>query len=196
MEKRCYSQQEFEALEQHILSRSLRDATIFRIGFDTNLSVSDLLSLKTSDVIRLGDIKSTLQIKTRRGPVREVHLSEKSVELLDFYTEQLLDEDGDFFYLFESRSKKGEPLSNGHWNRIIKNYCEELGIGEKSLNKSSAQAKETASSQKIENKLEVIQNFLNRKNPSITTKSKQEALSSLKSLLKKAPHKSFSYPPL
>ncbi len=184
MQKRCYSEQEIEKLETHIASKSLRDATIFRIGLDTNLSVSDVLSLKTTDVIQLGDIKSALQIKTKKGTLRDVLLSEKSLDLLDYYTCQLLDEEGDFYYLFESRSNKGEPISNSHWNRIIKNYCKEIGIENRTNHEGIPPQTESTFSSQLEKKLNVLQKILNPKNHSISLNSKQEILCSLKSLLK------------
>lgn len=195
MQKRFYTEQEVGKLEQYIRCKSLRDATIFRVGLDTNLSVTDLLSLKTTDVIKLGNIKSSLQIKTKKGPLKKVDLSEKSIDLLEHFTDQLIDEDGDFFYLFESKKKKGEPISNSYWKRILKNYCEEIGIGNKTPSPSSSSSKIvfTFPSQ-IENKLKAIQRFLSHKNHSISLKAKQEILASLKSLLNDGSHNNLSYP--
>ncbi len=118
-----------EAMKKVLKSQNLRDYALFVLGINSGLRISDLLSLKITDVVdekrRIRDRISLREQKT--GKVKDFPLGQTSVKALQEYLRTLEQQEG---YLFPSR-KGGGPISRQHAWRIISQAAKTVGIDER-----------------------------------------------------------------
>jgi len=119
-----------------------RDFTLFVLGLNTGMRVSDMVALRAGDVKdSKGDIRTFLSIKeqkTKRN--RKIPLNSGVREALQYYFDKSGIWESDK-YLFVSEKRKGNrPLTRCAVWQLINKWCQDVGItgkiGTHSLRKS------------------------------------------------------------
>lgn len=108
-----------------LLCGNVRDKLLFILGINSGLRIGDLLKLRVKDFInlRVGD---TLQIKEQKTGKENVLMVNKTIyKVFNEYMERVKPEPDD--YLFYSR-KGNEPLRVETVNRMVKSWCETIGL--------------------------------------------------------------------
>lgn len=107
-----------------------RDFTLFTVGINTGLRISDLLNLKVRDVRNSrGEIKSYIWIKEKKtDKSRKIPLNNGAKEALQHYFNHTDIYDLDTYLFRSEKRKENKPLTNcGVW-QLIKEWCLEVGI--------------------------------------------------------------------
>jgi len=117
-----------EAMKKILKAQSLRDHCLFVLGINSGLRISDLLSLKISDVAEGKKIKNRITLREQKtGKLKDFPLGSSSVKALKEY----LDSRGDYTaddWLFPSQ--KGGPITRQHAWRILSKAAKTVGITE------------------------------------------------------------------
>ena len=148
-----------KAMKEALLRRSHRDYMLFIIGINTGLRVSDLLTLKVSEV-KGKDVHIIREGKT--GKVRRIHINSTIKKEIESYTADKEPHE----YLFQSRKGDNKPIGRVQAYTILNNAAKAVGldeIGSHSLRKTFGywhyqQNKDVA----------VLQNILNHSTPAVT----------------------------
>jgi integrase len=110
-----------EKMKNELLRNGKRDYILFIVGINTGLRISDILTLKVSDVkgthIVLREEKTE---KTKRISISHIR------EELNTYIDGMNDND----YLFSSRKGANKPITRVQAYRILNNVAEKLSISE------------------------------------------------------------------
>ena len=107
-----------------------RELALLTVGIDSMLRVSDLLQLRTRDVLDcFGKVKDQIvnrQQKTSRSvfPV----LSEDAIFYLQKWIEQAQKQPNDFLFTSFRRGWTDRPLSDSAYRRIVKNWARSLEL--------------------------------------------------------------------
>lgn len=155
-----------ETMKKVLRSQSIRDYTLFVLGINSGLRISDLLRLRVSDVLdERGKIRDRISIRERKtGKVKDFPLSESSIKAtkeylgtMHIYPQQVL---------FPSRKGYG-PITRQQAYRILNEAARSIGIKEKigthSLRKTFGYH---AYQSGID--ITIIQKLLNHSSPSVT----------------------------
>lgn len=112
-----------DAMKRELLKNGTRDYMLFVFGINTGLRISDILSLKASDVRGQEHllVKEQKTDKTKRVKINQALKTE-----LDDYIKDIQDSD----YLFTSRKGENNPISRVQAYRILNESAERVGIGE------------------------------------------------------------------
>jgi integrase len=113
-------------IKKELRNNSQRDVLLFVFGINTGIRVSDLLSLKVSDVWDGESMKEFLYIDDEKGKQPKAFFLNNSVkqELERYlYLNDLKNED----YLFKSK-KDSLPISRQQAYRIIHNAAKKVGV--------------------------------------------------------------------
>ncbi|WP_053361763.1 tyrosine-type recombinase/integrase [Bacillus sp. FJAT-27251] len=114
------------AIKKELRKNSQRDVLLFVFGINTGIRVSDLLSLKVSDVWDGKSVKEFLYIKDGKGKeTKAFFLNENIKQELESYLHQHDLRDSD--YLFKSK-KDNLPISRQQAYRIIHNAARKVGV--------------------------------------------------------------------
>lgn len=121
--------EKIKAIKSILRKQSQRDLLLFVFGINTGIRVSDLLSLKVSNVWDGGDIKEFLFLKDSfSGEESAYYLNYQiQLELATYFNSQDLNEDD---FLFKSK-KNAQPITRQQAYRIINKAAKEVGIQEK-----------------------------------------------------------------
>lgn len=118
-------------LKTYLYGKSLRDYTLFILGINISLRITDLLSLKWEDVLKENK-KTFKDIEIREGKTnkyRRIKLNKSARKAL---TE--LSESHNFFelsdYIFKSRKGDNKPITRQQAFDILKNAAKAVGIKE------------------------------------------------------------------
>jgi site-specific recombinase XerD len=154
-----------EAMKKILKAQSLRDHCLFVLGINSGLRISDLLSLKISDVAEGKKIKDRITLRERKtGKLKDFPLGSSSVKALKEY----LDSRGDYTaddWLFPSQ--KGGSIQRPHAWRILKEAAQAVGISE---NIGTHSLRKTFGYWAFKNGADItrIQKLLNHSSPGIT----------------------------
>lgn len=123
------SKKEIQAIKNYLLGKNLRDYTLFVVGINSALRVSDILNLKWSDVFHEnGDIKKEIRLiekKTSKQKIFPINESMKKA-LLNYFKHL---ENFDFNeYIFKSRQGGNSPLSVKMSWRIFKDIQDNVKL--------------------------------------------------------------------
>ncbi len=106
-----------------------RDLAMFNLAIDSKLRASDLVKLRVKDVSIGGKLlKRTMIIQQKTSLPVQFELTEPTRDVLDEYIHSLNLRFND--YLFESRNKKGFPITTRQYSRIVKKWVSMLGLDE------------------------------------------------------------------
>ena len=116
-----------DAMKKYFLGRNeIRNYTLFCVGINTALRISDILNLKWKDVYDFNGrrFKKHLEIKERKTHKRnEIFLNREAVcaleKLMKYYRDENVRIDGEC-YIFLGRKGINKPLSRSQAYRIIK----------------------------------------------------------------------------
>ncbi|MCF8011633.1 MAG: site-specific integrase [Clostridiales bacterium] len=116
-----------EAIKKILKGNNLRDYCLFTLGINSGLRVSDLLSLKVSDVVSdKGKVKDRIAIRERKtNKVKNFPVGTKARKALEEYLRKY--KLGLDMPLFLSR-KGSAPISRQHAHRILNEAAASVGI--------------------------------------------------------------------
>jgi integrase len=145
---------------------SCRDYVLFTLGINTGLRISDLLSLKVSDVADRNRLKNRVSIRERKtGKIKDFPLGKTSKKALKEYFKVLSPAPG--CYLFPSRKGYNKPISRVQAYRVLNKACRVAGLNER-IGTHSMRKTFGYHAYKMGMDLSVIQKLLNHSNPAVT----------------------------
>lgn len=155
------SQEKIIEVQDLLLSQSYRDFMLFTIGINTGLRISDILSLKVSDV--KGKAHIIIQ-EQKTGKTKRFLINTKLKKQINKYIAKL----DECEYLFQSRKGTNKPLTRIQAYRILNKVAMKCGleeIGTHTMRKTFGywhykQYKDVA----------ILQDIFNHSAPSITLK--------------------------
>jgi integrase len=113
---------------QAMLRDKPRDYLLFTLGINLALRVSDLLSLRVSDVRDKDGIREYLTVSERKtNKVKRIKITGAAREHLQWFFDQTGQESG---YLFKSRKGKDRAIDKTQAWRLITGWCKAVGIKE------------------------------------------------------------------
>lgn len=115
-------QEKIEQLQAVLKEQSIRDWLLFTIGINSGLHLSDLLSLKVSDV-KDRSVVSIKEEKTGKGKTFQL-----SPQLKTYIEEYIQYMDGDA-YLFPSQ-RTGNPIKRIRVYRILNEAAKQVGLND------------------------------------------------------------------
>ncbi|MFP5109620.1 tyrosine-type recombinase/integrase [Neobacillus sp. C211] len=164
------------AMKKILLGQSLRDYTLFTLGINSGLRISDLLNLTFGDVLDAdGNLIHELRIleqKTRNKKNRKYKdfpLGRKTQKALNDYIKSV----GDFEYtdpLFFSRKKQNGqrvPITRQHAHYILTQAAQDVGVKE-SVGSHSMRKTFGYHAYKNGTDLSLLQDILNHESPQVT----------------------------
>ena len=120
---------QIETIKKLLKQKSLRDFCLFTLGINSGLRISDLLSLKVSDVLEHGKIKDRIRLREKKtNKFKDFPISSNTKSALKEYLKTR--ETAPHEPLFESRKNKGFLLRQQAY-RIINEVAKSVGIKEK-----------------------------------------------------------------
>lgn len=123
------SKREIQAVKNYLSGKNLRDYTIFVVGINSALRVSDVVKLKWEDVFyEIGELKKEIRLiekKTSKQKVFPINQSMKKA-LLEYF--EYIDKPSDGEYIFKSRQGGNSPLSVKMAWRIFKDIQDNVKL--------------------------------------------------------------------
>jgi site-specific recombinase XerD len=123
------SKREIQAVKNYLSGKNLRDYTIFVVGINSALRVSDVVKLKWEDVFyEVGELKKEIRLiekKTSKQKVFPINQSMKKA-LLEYF--EYIDKPSDDEYIFKSRQGGNSPLSVKMAWRIFKDIQDNVKL--------------------------------------------------------------------
>lgn len=117
-----------DAMKTYLKGKSQRDYTLFVVGMNIALRISDLLSLKWEDVLKTkSKFKEICLIEGKTKKERRIKLNKVSQKALQELLDSLETYSPDD-YIFPSREGQGKPLSRQQALNILKNAAKAVGI--------------------------------------------------------------------
>lgn len=117
-----------EAIKKILKADNLRDYSLFVLGINSGLRISDLLNLKISDVAEGKKIKDRISLREQKtGKTKDFPLGASSIKALKEYLDTRDYADND--WLFPSQ-KGGGPITRQHAWRILSEAAKTVGITE------------------------------------------------------------------
>jgi len=120
-------------MKKNLRSSSMRDYGMFVIGINIGLRISDLVTLKFSDLYEDGKIKDVLYIKDKKTKNNKskrlsiVTINSSAKAIIKEYKSSITNFDYDQ-YLFQSRKGLNEPISERSAWRILNTAGKQVGI--------------------------------------------------------------------
>lgn len=158
-----------EKMKKYLLNKSDRDYALFVLGINSGLRVSDLLSLKVSDVCDNGKLKDRITLTEKKtGKRKDFPISDASRKALSLLLEGLKNDntDNNNAWLFPSR-KGNEPITRGQAWRILIDAGKHAGMKD-SIGTHSMRKTFGYHAYKKGMDLSLIQKLLNHSSPAIT----------------------------
>jgi integrase len=147
--------------------QNCRDYALFTLGINSGLRVSDLLSLKVSDVLDdKGKIKDRITLREKKtGKVKDFPVGETAKKALrEYLGEKNLNKED---YLFPSRKKGNGPITRIQAYRILNKAARLAGIEER-IGTHTLRKTFGYHAYKMGLDLSVIQKLLNHSSPAVT----------------------------
>ena len=122
------SKEKIEQMKKYLKSHSLRDYTLFTLGINSGLRISDLLKLNVSDIVdENGKIKERITVKEKKtSKVKTFPFSSNVVQALKEYIVSL---ESNQTVLFGSR-KGDKSITRQQAYRILNEAARAVGIKE------------------------------------------------------------------
>ena len=155
-----------DQIKKLLKDKSKRDYVLFVLGINSGLRVSDLLSLKVSDVRNVqGDIRDRITIREKKtGKAKDFPIGKTSQKALkEYFSSCTLEDDQP---LFPSRKGNGS-LGRSQAYRIINGVARVVGIDEQ-IGTHTLRKTFGYHAYRMGMDLSVIQKLLNHSSPSIT----------------------------
>jgi len=151
---------------KYLEKKNSRDALLFRIGINTILRISDIITLKYSELFDSdGHIKTYLNLHEQKtGKYKRIKLNSLIQEEIKKYAtnKELSDDD----YLFHSMKNKSKHIDRTNAWRVLKKGANAVGIenfGTHSMRKTLAYF-----IYKSTNNISLVMKMLNHQNPAVT----------------------------
>jgi len=131
--KRAFTQAEIRRIETFIRgcshSHALRDFAALRLGVDSLLRVSDMLAMNVGDVLgALGEVRRAFKVRQgKTGSDVACEIGDKTIQAISAYLESR-EPYGTSEPLFPGRKGTGKSITPEQWRRLLKGYCEAVGI--------------------------------------------------------------------
>ena len=109
--------------KNELLKNGSRDYMIFVVGINTGLRISDILTLKVSDVKNKEHI---IKIEKKTKKYKRFLINSNLKNDIDKYIDGMLDDE----YLFQSRRGMNKPISRIQAYRILNVVADKLGLVE------------------------------------------------------------------
>lgn len=124
--------EKIKAMKKVLKGSNIRDYTLFCIGINSALRISDLLRLKISDVLNGGGkIKERIAVREQKtAKVKDFPIGPNARKAIEEYLKSWGDYHKDDF-LFPSRKGDNRPISRQHVWFVINEAAREVGITEK-----------------------------------------------------------------
>lgn len=124
--------EKLKAIKKVLKGSNLRDYTLFSIGINSALRISDLLKLKISDVVNGGGkIKERVLIREQKtDKAKDFPIGSNARKAIEEYLKDWKEFSKDD-YLFPSRKGENKPITRQHAWYIINEAAKEVGIEEK-----------------------------------------------------------------
>lgn len=152
---------QIKQIEKILKSQSTRDYMLFRLGINSGLRISDILSLKAKD-LRNQDYFNLKEQKT--GKTQRIKIQPKLKEELNQYLQNLKDDE----YLFQSQKGINQPIQRMQAYRIINDVARKVGIKDQigchTMRKTFGYHMYIHANKDIT----IVQKFLNHSSPSVT----------------------------
>lgn len=148
-------------------SRNCRDYALFTLGINSGLRISDLLSLKVSDVLDgKGKLKDRITLREKKtGKTKDFPVGETAKRALkEYLSEKNLDKED---YLFPSRKRGNGPISRVQAYRILNEAARLAGIEER-IGTHTLRKTFGYHAYKMGLDLSVIQKLMNHSSPAVT----------------------------
>ena len=162
------SRKAIQAISTYLREKSPRDYLLFKLGINTALRASDLLTLRAKDVFEYGAPKDNLVVtESKTGKTRIIPLNDSAKEAILFYAGKA----DDFkiepeTYLFPSE-KTGLPITRGQFWRLVNDWAKLVGLEGKygchSLRKTFG-----STAWRANQPIESIQRAFNHSSPAVT----------------------------
>ncbi len=107
------------AVEQYLQKRSMRDYTIWVLGLNSGLRVSDIIGLNISDTLDKTHIR-IIEKKTQKR--KSFYINDKLKRVLKAYTKNRHPEEPLFL------GKRGKRIDRSQVYRVIKRACSDCGL--------------------------------------------------------------------
>lgn len=185
-QKKPFTPKQVKAIKRMLLKNNeIRNLALFSVGIDTMLRASDLLSLKVSDVMEGGEMKSEFfvrQNKTKSTNLLALQEQTKKILYEFIQTEQKMNND----YLFTADNNKSTPISYGHYTHLIKAWVKEIGLETKNYSSHSIRRTKSSIIYEKTKDIEVVRQLLGHKSLASTSAylniQQREALEIAKSI--------------
>ena len=117
------NKKQIDAIKSYLKNKSLRDYLLFVLGINSGLRISDLLSLKISDV----KSKDRIIIREKKtGKIKDFPISYKCRKTINEYLANINNESD---WLFKSK-KRDQPITRIQAYRIINKAARAIGMKE------------------------------------------------------------------
>ncbi|PFP29432.1 site-specific integrase [Bacillus sp. AFS073361] len=125
-----------EVMKKILLSQNIRDFTMFTLGINSGLRISDLLNLKFGDVLKDGKLVHEIRIleqKTRNKTNRKYKdfpMGKKTQKALKEYIDQIgeFDLEDPLFFSRKKKVGKRQPITRQHAHDVISSAAKDVGI--------------------------------------------------------------------
>ncbi|WP_066048858.1 tyrosine-type recombinase/integrase [Robertmurraya korlensis] len=112
-----------KAIKKYLKDQSVRDYLLFVLGINTGLKISEILTIKWSDILNEnGSIKNFLEREEQKIPI---YVNSKVKQAISLYLSSISYHYSD--YVFKS-SKTNEPITRQQAYRIINKAAKHVGI--------------------------------------------------------------------
>ncbi len=157
-------------MKNYLKTQNTRDYTLFVLGINSGLRISDLLSLTVKDVItNEGKLKDRISLTEQKtGKIKDFPLSKSALEALKEHLDSLKD-CCPSSYLFPSRQGNSHLSRVQAW-RIINQAAKVAGLATTEVNIGTHTMRKTFGyhAYKLGMDISVIQKLLNHSSPAVT----------------------------
>lgn len=123
------SKREIQAVKNYLSGKNLRDYTLFVVGINSALRVSDILKLKWKDIFHeTGEIKKEIRLIEKKTSKQKVFPINKSMKKALWEYFEYLNEPDAVEYIFKSRQGGNSPLSVKMAWRIFKDIQDNVKL--------------------------------------------------------------------
>jgi len=120
---------QIEILKIYLKSKCLRDYLLFVMGINSNLRISDLLSLKVDDVWTGKKCKEYISLKEKKtSKFKKVMINESIVKAIKEYVKETKPQQNDFIFI--SRNGGNRAISRQQACNVLKNAGDYCGLEE------------------------------------------------------------------
>ena len=123
-----------DAMKKFLLGQNIRDFTLFTLGINSGLRISDLLSLKLKDVYKDDKLVHEIQLYEKKtGKYKPFPMGKKTKKAVLDYIQSVEDFKPDDPLFFSRKKEYGhrKPITRQHAHYILSEAAEYVGIVDK-----------------------------------------------------------------